>query len=695
MTAINKNEKQFNKIKKKNVGGSIIGFFFFTILAVFVIYLTLRVLTLYVVDAKLSSEFENVKEMARIYDVYSGSDHNAIYRILDQKERDFVIRNADGTIEYSKGDITFADAGHEGLLSSSSERIKFYTDTVDDVLYITRKNLVSVDFIKLVNWIRKKPGDEVIDTDKVSELEDTYGDDNSFSIFEVDSRFIEIMSSAIKYDTLVMPIWISRSVDNGNGELIVKAQFNVNTRDSLLILELISALGVLIAVILVVTHISTIRSFIRQRRITNLFFTDTVTKGNNWMCFLIKGGQLLRKRSNSRNKYAVLNVIFVKYRNYCVCHSIAEGEKMLYRVYGVMNGLIGRKEMCAHCTSSNFALLLKYNDIESLKNRVYDMIQHLERIDEGHKFSFQAGVSLIDEDELRMREVNLESEYNNACTARASMSESDDSGMVLFDEKFAEDQRWLDSVEECQAEALANEEFKVYYQPKYDPSTDKLRGAEALIRWESPNFGFVSPGKFIPIFEKNGFITEIDHYMISHVARDQKKWLDRGFNCVPVSVNVSRAHFVEEDLAEQIANLVDREGTPHEYIEIELTESAFFDDKKAMINTISKLQQNGFAVSMDDFGSGYSSLNSLKDMPLDVLKLDAEFFRGENTGDRGRIIVTEAIKIAKKLDMRTVAEGVEDRELVDFLASQGCDMIQGYYYAKPMPGNEYEERMKA
>ena len=183
--------------------------------------------------------------------------------------------------------------------------------------------------------------------------------------------------------------------------------------------------------------------------------------------------------------------------------------------------------------------------------------------------------------------------------------------------------------------------------------------------------------------------------MITHVARDQKTWLDKGYKCVPVSVNVSRAHFIESDLAEQIRDMVDKEGAPHNLIEIELTESAFFDDKNAMIETIEKLKSYGFAVSMDDFGSGYSSLNSLKDMPLDVLKLDAEFFRGENRGERGEIVVSEAIRLAKSLNMRTVAEGVEVKEQVEFLAGQGCDMIQGYYFAKPMPKNDYEERMKA
>ena len=182
--------------------------------------------------------------------------------------------------------------------------------------------------------------------------------------------------------------------------------------------------------------------------------------------------------------------------------------------------------------------------------------------------------------------------------------------------------------------------------------------------------------------------------MLRHVAADQKKWLDKGYNCVPVSVNVSRAHFIESDLAEQIRDMVDAAGTPHDLIEIELTESAFFDDKKALINTINRLKSYGFAVSMDDFGSGYSSLNSLKDMPLDVLKLDAEFFRGESDGDRGELVVSEAIRLGKMLNMKIVAEGVEVKEQVDFLADADCDMIQGYYFAKPMPGDEYEERLK-
>ena len=373
---------------------------------------------------------------------------------------------------------------------------------------------------------------------------------------------------------------------------------------------------------------------------------------------------------------------------------------MLCKIHELIDETLDKKEISAHMSSSSFALLLEFEVEHILKNRLEVLIERLEHLDSNHKFDFQVGVCVVDRilDEngkvQRRKDIEIEKEYNSASMARESVGDSDESHLVFFNDTLVEERLWIDTVQDNQKKALENEEFAVYYQPKYDPRTNELKGAEALVRWISPEFGFVSPGRIIPIFEKNGFITEIDHYMLTHVARDQKKWLDQGFKCVPVSVNVSRAHFIENDLAEQIRDAVDKEGTPHELVEIELTESAFFDDKKKLIETISKLRDYGFSVSMDDFGSGYSSLNSLKDMPLDVLKLDAEFFRGDNQNERGEIVVSEAIKLAKSLNMRTVAEGVEIKEQVDFLAKEGCDMIQGFYYAKPMPRDEFEQSFK-
>ena len=172
----------------------------------------------------------------------------------------------------------------------------------------------------------------------------------------------------------------------------------------------------------------------------------------------------------------------------------------------------------------------------------------------------------------------------------------------------------------------------------------------------------------------------------------QAKWIEEGKDVFPISVNVSRAHFTREDLAEHICKIVDKYNVPHNVIELELTESAFFDDKPVLIRTVKALRDYGFIVSMDDFGAGYSSLNSLKELSIDVLKIDADFFRGADSVDRGMLIVSEVIDLAKKLDMKIVAEGIESREQVDFLTQQECDLIQGYYFAKPMPVEEFEEK---
>lgn len=272
--------------------------------------------------------------------------------------------------------------------------------------------------------------------------------------------------------------------------------------------------------------------------------------------------------------------------------------------------------------------------------------------------------------------------------------EEPEKSSAFFDKNMLDKQLWNQKVEKNMETALREEEFEVYLQPKYGPSDGKMLGAEALVRWNSKTDGFIPPNRFIPIFEENGFITQLDDYMVSKVAKLQSEWTIQGRKVVPVSVNISRAHFVQEGLAEHICQLVDAYGPKHELIELELTESAFFDDKIILTETVKQLKAYGLRVSMDDFGSGFSSLNSLKDIPLDVLKLDTGFFNGDTDSERGEIIVREIIMLARALDMTVVAEGIEKKEQVDFLAKLGCDMIQGYYFAKPMPVSEFEEKVE-
>ena len=484
--------------------------------------------------------------------------------------------------------------------------------------------------------------------------------------------------------------WIAYSVKDGSQIIGFKTHLPLTLNDFayyILFLAITYLLATLIFIILVANVLRTHRN---NRKMKKLIFRDHITGDRNWFWFAYTAKNILKRR-RSNVQYAIVSLTFVRYRNYVLCHSVDAGERTLRDIWKTINTFLDKNEIVAHGFIANYPILIKANTADEANARLERIIKSLSILGGEHDFKFQAGVYMIDPKVRKNADIDLL--YNNASSARATLEATAETGIAFFDNQLVDDERWIDKVTERQKDALEKEEFKVYYQPKYDPRTNELMGGEALIRWDSQDLGFVSPGKFIPIFEKSGFITKIDHYMLSHVARDQKKWIDEGRKCVPVSVNVSRAHFIETNLAEQIRDIVDREGAPHDLIEIELTESAFFDDTKQMLKTIKKLKSYGFLVSMDDFGSGYSSLNSLKDMPLDILKLDAGFFSGDKHNERADIVVSETLQLARKLNMTTVAEGVEDQSQVDFLAAEGCNMIQGYYYAKPMPREEYELRL--
>lgn len=239
--------------------------------------------------------------------------------------------------------------------------------------------------------------------------------------------------------------------------------------------------------------------------------------------------------------------------------------------------------------------------------------------------------------------------------------------------------------------ALENHEFVVFYQPKYGLSDNQIAGAEALVRWKHPERGMISPGEFIPVFERNGFITKLDYYVWEQTCIQLRKWMDEGKNPLPISVNLSRISLYNKDIVNVICNLVDSYRIPRRLFQVELTESAYNTNPKAVQDMMQRLREEGFYILMDDFGSGYSSLNVLKDIVVDVLKMDMKFFAGDDREGRGENIMAAVIRMAKWLNMPVVAEGVERIEQVEFLRSIGCEYVQGYYFAKPMPVEEYEK----
>ncbi len=245
------------------------------------------------------------------------------------------------------------------------------------------------------------------------------------------------------------------------------------------------------------------------------------------------------------------------------------------------------------------------------------------------------------------------------------------------------------------AQALEEEQFVLYVQPKYEIRHEKLVGGEVLVRWLHPIRGVISPGMFVPVFERNGFISKLDYYVWEHTCMMISRWIKEKRKIFPVSVNISRVSLYNPRLPEQIIELVSRYNVPPEYIQFELTESAYTSNPELIKKAMKELQNHGFKILMDDFGSGYSSLNVLKDIAVDILKLDMRFMVDGTSDKRGENILASVVRMAKWLEMPVIAEGVEQKQQVEFLRSVGCEYVQGFYYAKPMPVDEYEKKVVA
>lgn len=245
--------------------------------------------------------------------------------------------------------------------------------------------------------------------------------------------------------------------------------------------------------------------------------------------------------------------------------------------------------------------------------------------------------------------------------------------------------------------AMKNKDLIVYYQPKYDVTTEtpRLRSAEALIRWKHSELGMISPGDFIPLFESNGLIQKLDHYVWKEAASQIKKWREAYGKTVPVSVNVSRVDIYDTGLEKRLLDLVEENQLSPNELMLEITESAYADDAKGLTEAVEKLRERGFKIEMDDFGSGYSSLNMLTTIPIDVLKMDMKFIRNMNRDEKSRKLVELVVEIAEFLGVPLVAEGVEEAQQVETLRKMGCSIIQGYFFSKPVPPEEFEKFIKA
>ncbi len=292
------------------------------------------------------------------------------------------------------------------------------------------------------------------------------------------------------------------------------------------------------------------------------------------------------------------------------------------------------------------------------------------------------------------RSVNVEQMCDRALLAADSVKGQYSTHFAIYNDTIREKLVREKEITDAMEEALESEQFTVYLQPKYSLTTNSMAGAEALVRWIHPEWGFMSPGEFIPLFEKNGFITKLDLWVAEKVCSLLRKWQDEGLTVLPVSVNISRRDIFQADVVSRLTEMTERYGIEPELLHIEITESAYSDQPAAIIAAVDQLKSRGFIIEMDDFGSGYSSLNMLNELKLDILKLDMKFIQSEMSKSASRSILRFVVNLAHWMGLSVVAEGVETSEQVQRLRLIACDYVQGYFFSRPLPIAEFENLLR-
>lgn len=364
-----------------------------------------------------------------------------------------------------------------------------------------------------------------------------------------------------------------------------------------------------------------------------------------------------------------------------------EGNRFLRYVGDGIRQLAKLAEPCTfgRINADTFGLCMRYNHafIEKYLQKACTL---LAAYNTNYRIKPSLGVYVIER-----RDEKIETMYEWATLAARECKDRFETYLCYYKPEMSQKIAVEQTIVAEMQQALDTEQFEVYLQPKYNLETEQPYGAEALIRWRHPEKGMLSPGLFIPIFERNGFVGKIDQFVWEKVCRTLRRWLDEGKDPAPISVNVSRVNMYNPNLVRLLTGLVQKYNIDPRLLNLELTESAYMDDPDQMESTVHALQEAGFVIMMDDFGSGYSSLNTLKDIPVNVLKIDMKFLADGAPNGRNECILAAVIRMAGWLKIPVIMEGVETARQVDFLKSIGCGYVQGYYYAKPMPIPSYEE----
>jgi len=429
-----------------------------------------------------------------------------------------------------------------------------------------------------------------------------------------------------------------------------------------------------------------------KRDLYELAYRDSTTGFYNWTWLKAKLEQC---------EYIGLDrFVFAKFdiKSFKLVNNIF-GREVARELFRHICDVLGHKDWilyAAKCEKDNFAMIIKDMPEEKLYNHLYSLFEELGELPSNHKYKlfYSCGIVTYDENETINTDMRIE---DMAAMAQNLCIKNNVTELKLYTEEMKHRYVMAQKYKVELPYAIENEDLVVYLQPKYNPQNDKLTGAEALIRWFYKGGDILSPQYFVPQFESDGTIDIIDRYVLRQVCKKFAEWKVLGLPLFPISVNLSRHQIARPDLIYILCDIVDEYGVPHELIDFEITESAEFSDMSYLIGVLNDIKAQGFKISMDDFGTGYSCLGLLKDMPLDIIKIDKSFIDGIAVGEvnnKDMLMAKDILTIANHLGIKSLAEGVETFEQKEYLKEWGCHYIQGYYYSKPIPIADYEYLLK-
>ena len=423
--------------------------------------------------------------------------------------------------------------------------------------------------------------------------------------------------------------------------------------------------------------------------ISNIRTRDALTGVLSFDSFSVDAMRLLAENTGG---VTVAMVSVANFRQLNETSGYETGNAVIIAAADVLNSSVNDGELLCRVDGARFAVLFRDGDTERVclrLKRISAAIQAQIQDKCGLKIYVVSGVYTLDGDNI-----GIMAALDRAILAQKTVKDKayyTSNLTAVYDSRMDDEMLSKQYIERHMVEALENDEFKVYYQPKVDPLTGRVMGAEALVRWIRPDGEIISPGRFIPLFERNGFISDMDFAVYRSVITDIRRWQGMGIDIPVISMNVSRDHLNDDRFVENICGIAFKSGVSSSRIELEITESMLNDNMSRLIDIMTALKDAGFRISVDDFGSGYSSLNLIALLPFDTLKIDGGFFLKNQLTDKNMAVISSVIELAKKLRLTVVSEGVETDEQVDFLKKLECELIQGYYYYKPMPSAEFEK----